>query len=242
MKETNIKSMNNIPALIITAIVALLAIAAVIFTTIMLDSDDNTGNSPSGDPAIIGSADETGDENAQNGTISPPEEFIPDEALEQEMHDAAARLVRDNYEIFKLFFLMHYDWNTHFEPEPFGNPSEDGYRTLKPGVIEFDTVDEIFALVSSTFTATSANVIKYSSAQTSEGNSVYKDRGGKIGVHESFVPKAYDLIWGDVDIALTFMSEVEAVITVTLNPDEVIKQMRMLKKDDGIWRLENIFF
>ncbi|MCL1903147.1 MAG: hypothetical protein FWF94_01865 [Oscillospiraceae bacterium] len=232
--------MSNKLAFIITGIVALIAIATVILTVLIVsDSNgENNGLNPDGSQY---SADTVNDD-----------DFIPDELLEQEMRQAAARLVQDNFEVFKLYYLVAYDAKTHFKPEPFGNQSEDGYRTLKEGVIEFNTVGEIFALIDATFTANAAEVIKDFSSQTSDGTPVYKERDGGIGVNETYVPKTYELAWGDVEIALTFVSEVESIINVSLkgNDDEAEgngeseneKQIRMIKEDDGIWRLENVFF
>ncbi|MCL2071539.1 MAG: hypothetical protein FWH07_04800 [Oscillospiraceae bacterium] len=246
--------MSNKPALIITATVALLAIVAVIFTINLLASDDNAGELRSAESVRSDADGEyTGDDIAfARNNDSEDYEFIPDEELEQEMHDAAGRLVRDNYEVFRLFYLVAYDLNSHFEPEPFNNPSEDGYRTLREDVIEYKTADEIFTLVDLTFIEPAAEVIKGFSSQTIGGNPVYKNRDGGIGVDESYHPKSYDLIWGDVEISLTFISEVEAIISATLHgntvenesgePEDIVKQMRMLKKEDGIWRLESIFF
>ena len=236
--------MSNKPALIITAAVALLAIISVIITIIVVGSHngDNDNRQGSRHNENIGNG-----ENVDNDAdIDINEEFVPDEALEQEIRAAAEKLVKDNFEIFKLFYLINYDMNTHVEPEPFGNPSEDGYRTLKPGIIEFNSVDEIFAYVDATFLPNAADVIKNFSTQTIDGSPVYADRLGKLGVNETYTPKSYDIVWGELEIELTFMSEVESILEVVLNEGEggyeITRQMRMIKKEDGIWRLENIFF
>jgi hypothetical protein len=229
--------MSSKPALIATVIVAFLAIVVLIFTIFLLDSDD----SGIGNPA---------DRSNAGGTLAHTNPadftpFVPDEMLEAEINSAAQRLVRDNFEIFKLFYIIPYDWDVHFEAEPYGNPTEDGFYTLKFDVIDFDTVDEIFALVDSTFIETAAEIIKNDSALTDLSGPVYKDRGGRIGVNEFFNPMTYNLIWGDALIDLNFISETESAVRVIMTDEhdfEVVKQMRMLKGQDGVWRLENIFY
>jgi len=208
--------MNNKASLIITIIVALLAVAAVFFAFKMLNSGDNNG------------------------------EFKPDQALESEANVAAQRLVKDNYTIFELFYLMTYDKNTHFQPEPYGLAPEDGYYTLKEDVIEFDSVDKIFALVDGTFAKTAAEEIKTFSTRTEEGAPVYNDKDEKIGVNETFEPMDdYELIWENVPVTVTFESEVRCILSIVLTDSdgkEVPKQTTMNKEDDGVWRLENIFY
>lgn len=238
--------MSNKPALIITGVVALLAVVAVIFTIIIVSESGSNDKTQ-----------EFSDNIGVSGINDEVEDFVPDEVLEQEMRQAAAKLVQDNFEVFRLFYLVSYNKNTHFKPEPFGNPSEDGYRNLKDGIIEYNTVTEIFEFVDATFVSDAAGVIKHFSPQTSDGSPVYKNRNGGIGVNETYSPKTYDLIWGNVEIALIFISENESIISVTLDNDtsgrnndnefnetesESEKQMRMLKEEDGVWRLENIFF
>jgi len=230
--------MSNKPALIVTVIVAALAAVAVFFAIRVLGS-----GSPASDPLHGESTDSeisTGDRRE----------------YESEIYDAASRLVCSNYEVFKLFNLMPYDKNSHFEPEPYGNPPEDGYFTLLPGVIEYDSVDEIFELVEATFVKSVCETIIAFSSLTSDGSPVYKEKDGKIGVNASFSPMNYDLLWGNVEITLSAVSDTEAVINVRLQGSaaqtgrgaqesqdgEIVKQMRMLKGTDGEWRLENIFY
>ena len=173
-------------------------------------------------------------------------EFRPDELLESEANVAAAKLIRDNYALFELYYLMDYDQNTHFQPEPYGLEPEDGYYSLKPGVIGYDSVEQIFELADSTFKPNIAEEIKMFSPFTDEGKPVYIERDGKIGINETFEPKKdYDLKWGDVPITLTFDSETKCMIEITLTDSdggEVIKQINMEKEQDGVWRLENIVF
>jgi len=220
--------MNNKPALIITIVVAILAAVAVIFAFKMLDSEN--------DP----------NQNRTNGTG----DFIPGEELETEAHNAAKRLVRDNHDVFKLFYLREYT-PSDFMPEPYGNVPEDGYYTLKVGTIDidgvvYDSIDRLFKLVDDTFVEAAAEEIKNYSTLTDDNSPVYKERDDKIGVNASFSPmEDYDLVWDEVSFTLTFISENECTITATLKDKDgkdVELQKTMRKEDDDIWRLENIFY
>ena len=230
--------MSNKLTVIVTFAVALLAVAAVVFTVIMLDKERQ----------------EPG-----NGGVGV---FTPDEELKDEMNAAAGKLVRDNHKVFRLFYIVEYalpvpsegDRNKHtestqFENEHYRNITQDGYYTLKPGVIEFDTVDELFELVDKTFVETAADAIKNDSTATGGEGSLYKERvyeSGKIGVNANYRPIEYNLVWGEnITVSLDYISETECVISVTLadaSGGEAVKQMPMVKEDDGVWRLENIFY
>jgi hypothetical protein len=215
--------MSNKASLIITIAVALLAVAAAAVAYMMITSDNPTDNSNT-----------TG-------------EFRPDEELGLEGENAAQRLVRDNFEVLNLFHLMEFDKFTHFEPEPYGNDPEDGFYTLKSGVLAYESLERIFNLVDGTFVRSTAEEIKTSSSQTANATPVYKDKDGRIGVNATFVPKEdYDLAWDSVPITLAFESETKAVISATLtnsNGEVIERQMNMVKDSiDGIWRLETLFF
>jgi len=208
--------MSNKASLIITIIVALLAAAAVFFAYTMVKDGRDDGS------------------------------FNPSEEMETEANIAAQRLVKDNYIVFELFYLMKYDKSTHFV-ELYQRPEViDGYYKLKDDVIEFDGLDDIFSLVSGTFAATAAEEIKTFSTRTEEGAAVYKEMDGKIGVNETFNPMDdYELVWENVPIVVTFESELKCILSITLTDksgNEIEKQTAMNKEDDGIWRLENIVF
>jgi hypothetical protein len=224
--------MSNKTSLIITVTVAALAVAAVVFTVIILSRG-------------------TGSEDGADGA------FTPDAELRAEMQAAATRLVRQNSEVFRLFYTAPFDRNIHFEIEPFGEEPSDGFFTLREGVLEHETVDDIFALVDSTFVESAAEEIKSDEGRTIESGPVYKVResnegGYAIGVNMYFRPLEYEFLWSEVEIELTFESETEVLLIVTPSEGAVAaadfegevesRQVRMLREHEGAegWRLENI--
>jgi hypothetical protein len=223
--------MSSKPALIVTIAVAVLAIAAVIFTVVLVGSRNSGG------------ADGGNQGGGNQGSTAPI--FTPDEELEAEMQAAAAVLVENNFEVFQLFYTAPYEKDAHFEPEPYGNEPEDGYYTLKEGVIEkYKTVDEIFALVDATFVETAAAQIKNDDSRTEQNGPLYKARDGRIGVNARYKPANAEKP-ESVEVRLNFVSETESIIVIEYGagadtgvPTTV--QMPMQKGDDGIWRLENL--
>ena len=226
--------MNNKPAIVVTVIVAVLAVAAVIFALNMFDEDSSGNPTNNGQHHADGLSD-----------------FVPTSELETEMFGRAKQLMRDNYEVFRLFYLMPYDMSepeTHFEPEPYSNVPEDGYYTLKPGFIGYETVDEIIDFVKSVYVETAAESILNFSKCTTDNGPVYADKNGRIGVNAGFTPMKYNLIWESASFTLDFISETEVLITVIIDCDDAavtegtVKQARILKEADSVWRLENIFY
>ena len=250
--------MSNKLASIITVMVALCAAAAIIFTVVTLYSRHNNSNNGNGG-------------------------FVPDAQLQAEVDEAAGRLVIDNIRVFKLFYTKVYDMpapdprypylhlpSVDFEDEPYNhilppvnvpsNPPATGeeepryYYTLKNGVLEFDTVDELFELVDNTFVADVAESIKNATELTQGRGPVYAEgRNGKIGVNALFQPMEYHVVLksGSNNVELEYISETECVISVHLtNPEatattdeaDVVEKLGMLKGEDGVWRLENIFY
>ena len=221
--------MNNKPALIMTAAVAVLAAISLIFAAVILTKGNN-GDSES---------------NVTDDRSSATDDLIND-AVPEELFAVAQRLIRDNYEILRLFYLISYD-ESHFE-QVYDNPPEavNGYYILKRGVIDYETVDEIFALVDSTLSQESAHSLKFGdSVQTGGNGSVYTETDGKIGVNELYQPLEYDLTWESVPVKLFPMGEGEYLIEIVLNGkdgDKVEKSMSMSDVGGGEWRLNSLIY
>ncbi|MCL1831344.1 MAG: hypothetical protein FWG45_00360 [Oscillospiraceae bacterium] len=218
--------MSKKTSLILTVTVSVIAVAALIFTFVMLGRDNDE-------------EDETG--------------FVPDEALALEMQDAADRLTQNNAEVLRLFYRLHYNPENHFEPEPYNREPESGFYTLREGLIDFDTVDEIFAFVDETFVESAAEQIKTDDLATGIRGPVYQDVDGRIGVNIYFEPIEHDFFWTNVGIDLTYESETEVILSVSPTTQSLEKayeergdefgvtpaEVRMVKGDDG-WRLEGL--
>ncbi|MCL2036856.1 MAG: hypothetical protein FWG83_05675 [Oscillospiraceae bacterium] len=228
--------MSNIPALVITIVVAVLAIAAVIFAIKLFNSEGNSE-----------SAARPGQTSA---AVDAPE--IP-----QEMYVTARELIQNNHEILRLFYLNEYNfpdfgqnpvvWGD-FEAETYENPSEDGFYTLLPGVINkgnvtYNSVGQIHELVDKTLSKESAERIK--------GLSIYKDKDGKIAVNQEYNPLTYDLMWEAFPPIKLFTtsSENEYVLEITLIKleegrdefdTEITKQRSMTKDENGNWQLTDL--
>jgi hypothetical protein len=199
--------MSNIPAFIITIIVAVLAVGALVFAIITL-SPDSVDDDPINRPPEI-------------------EETI------EELFITAKELVKNNFEVYQLFYTIEFNKDLHFEqfysnpPEPIG-----GYYLLKPGVLDFDSVDDIFDFVRDTFTKEEADRIISIGA--------YKDIDGRIGVNADFTPTGYDFALSeDITIELESVSDNEVTITIIFGEDEGSTDRDMQKKD-GVWRLPNL--
>jgi hypothetical protein len=227
--------MSNKTSLIITIAVAVIAVSAVIFTIVTLVSGGNDdGQLPHDD--------------THESSINPTDE------LREEAEQAARRLVQNNFTIFKLFYTAQFDKEIHFEPEPYGNESRDGFYTLREGVIEFADVEDLFALVDETFIEEVASIIKNDDTRTADGP-LYKarehfDGSTGIGVNSTFTPLETDNVWGEIEIEFVFESETEILLIISPADDSDdntsttsdTREVRMLKEHetaDG-WRLENI--
>jgi hypothetical protein len=224
--------MSNIPALIITVIVAVLAIVALIFAITVLNTDGS-----SNDNLAVTDANGSGTEASD---------------INEELFSTARQLVQNNYEVFRLFNLIEFDKDAHFE-QFYNNPPEavNGFYILKTDVLEYDSVDEILNLVNDTFAGETAGKI----IETA----VYEDRNGRIGVNASYTPKDYDIDWsGTLPIELIEPESEEAsnyeyTIIITFieptlneegepNNDGLTKQGTMLKDEDGNWRLKDLIY
>ncbi|MDR0197757.1 MAG: hypothetical protein LBI36_06020 [Oscillospiraceae bacterium] len=164
-------------------------------------------------------------------------EYRPTEETADEMWDAAVRLVEDNYTVLCLFYTV----GLPHEEEAYGNPPEDGYYTAVSS--DYGSADEIFALVRGTFSEQAAERII---SDPSGKGPVYSDKGGKIGINADFKRMEYAVNWEKPHCEIiAFISDEECEIRVTLEGEggvPEVKDMRMEKDDDGVWRLNNLIF
>ncbi|MGN1422916.1 MAG: hypothetical protein ACI4XA_06030 [Oscillospiraceae bacterium] len=214
------KSSNNSSktTLIATIIVAVAAIALAIVAVMTLNKGSgNTSSAPtsSADPA-----------------------FKPTDELVEECQYAAHDLVKNNYEIVRLFVtegLPHYD-------EPYGNLPDDGIYTVNS--TDYSSLAEIEELVQSTFVNSEAERILTNI--DGNGMAVYKNRQiyvdvpedtaetatadtseaasrphytteTVLGINANFKPDtAYNKDWSSCSIAVLPVSETECQLTVYL--------------------------
>ncbi|MCL2754221.1 MAG: hypothetical protein FWD35_00690 [Oscillospiraceae bacterium] len=165
------------------------------------------------------------------------EVFQPTANFRAEVEAAATKLIRNNAEVFRVFNTIEFDFAelSHFRREPYGALSADGYFTLRDEVLgsaafPYKSVDEIFALVRETYVEAVADVLI--------ADSIYKERGGGVGVRAGFEPVAQRT--HATDFSLTFVSEILVLLEENIetgggNSGEI----KMLKTESG-WRLEKL--
>jgi hypothetical protein len=225
--------MSNKASLILTIVAAGTAALAVITTAIIVITADN--GSYSGNP---------GDSGLSGARTSA---YNPSDALRHEMQQAAERLVRESAEVFRLFNTTQFDRDVHFEPTPYGGNPLDGFLTLREGVLEFDTFDELLALVNATFTEMGAEQIMSGDIRTGGNGPVFAEpqtHPGRIGVNLHFEPISEDVLWEEINIELVFDSE--SVVTLFVSPvtgegEENGEKFAVgMVKENGGWRLSGL--
>lgn len=241
MSEKKNKKQNN-ASLIATIIVTVLAIAAVLAMIFVMNGG---GKKPE---------------------ISVSEPFRPTAEFEQECEYQAHDLVKEGYDIIKLFVtqgLPHTD-------EPYGNAPEDGIYTVdtaKSG--EYKTLADIEKKVKSVYTDEEA--AKILTDIDGKGFSVYKNRiilvdndssaenaprykeETVLGINAEFKADAErEILWESCSLAVLPKSETECEITIYLggagetsdlssaDPNKVLRT-EMIKTDAG-WRLTKFIY
>ncbi|MDR0222340.1 MAG: hypothetical protein LBI38_02240 [Oscillospiraceae bacterium] len=206
--------MSNKPALIATVIVAVSAVAAVLFTAVKLTSDDED-NKAEPDGAEYGPTEETADE----------------------MWGAVVRLVGDNHTVLRLFYTV----GMPHEEEAYGNPPEDGYYTAVTS--EYADVEEIFGLVRNTFAEPAAErIINDPSGRgpvykDKNGKIGVSEKFERLEYNINWENPPCEIIEFISD------TECEIRITLTNGDGEPeIKDMGMKKGSDGVWRLDDLIF
>ena len=208
------KNRQNIPALIITIIAALLAIAAVIFLVRTIsDSED--------------------DEQPEITTTTEDPGFVPDTDLMAEMEQAAYDLLPENYKVYQYLTL-----GMSVKEEPYGNLPEDGFYTCVND--SFPTFEAFGEYVRSIYVEEVAE--KLLTDPFGKG-AVYGDDNGELGLSVDFEAATEPgLSWADVSFVCTPVSETECDVEVTLKDSEgkdAVRKVKMLL-EDGSWKLSGL--
>lgn len=242
MSEKNTKKQSAAP-LIATIVVAALALAAVVVLIIILN----------GKPA-------------ESNPSSSDEIFLPTAEFEQECSYEAHDLVKDSYEIIRLFVtqgLPHLD-------EPYGNAPEDGIYTVNTEKSRgYETYEGIENKVKSIYTDEAAEKILHDI--DGKGFEVYKKRTilvdnlspdenapryketTVLGINADFVADTTrEKLWESCALAVLPTSENECNITIYLGgtgdssdisevSEDKILRTKMVKTDVG-WRLTEFVY
>ena len=230
MSEKKKSNQANTAPLIATIIVAVAAIAAVI-VLLVISGSKNEDSEPS---------------SSNNSGFTVTAELI------EECSDNASDLVRQNYEIIKLFVTE----GLPKKPEPYGNEPEDGIYTVDSG--EYTRLSQIEELVRSVYVEGESERILHRMGVTLEDGTtalmeVYKNREvfGEtfLGIDARFRPDAnYSHDWSNCIVEIQPTGETVCEITVYVNgisaeeasahPESVIKTEMV--KQDGVWRLSQV--
>ncbi len=169
-------------------------------------------------------------------TTAEPEGFEADEAVAEEMKDAAQLLVSNNYEILSLYYIH----GTEHKDEPYGNAPEDGYYTA---ICDYSSIEELEALVDATFLPEQAVTVK---ANSLGYGPIYKTRdNGELGIIENFTPMPYEKSWENPQFSIEPLSDTDCIIHITLHDrnsgEDIPLSGEMTKTEEG-WRLKTILF
>lgn len=205
---------NNKPAFIATVVVAVLAVAVAVFAFWKISQETQA------------EAELDQDKNAF---------YIPSEEIKDEMMDNAGVLIERSYTILKLYYIR----GLPHEEEPYGNLPEDGiYYAVSD---DYATLEELEALVDSTFIASVAATIK----NNPNGNGrVYHDKNGRLGISADFVPETdYEVSWAQASYVLTPISDTECEVKVTVHVGESpVTETVNMSKLNGVWLLDHLIY
>lgn len=236
MSEKNTKKQNTAP-LIATIVVAVLALAAVIALILILNN--NSGEKPAS---------------------SSSEVFRPTAKFEQECEYAAHDLVKDSYEIIRLFVtqgLPHLD-------EPYGNAPEDGIYTVNTEKSRgYASYEDIEKKVKSVYTDEEAEKVMkldvYKKRTILVDNPSAEENAPRyiektvLGISANFkADETREKLWESCALAVLPTSETECDITIYLDgtgdssdisavSEDKILRTKMVKTDAG-WRLTEFVY
>lgn len=153
---------------------------------------------------------------SQDKTESGFTAFIPSEEVNNEMNDNAITLVKNNCEIFRLYYLK----GVPHEKEPYNNIPDDGYYTAASDT--YATYSDIEALVNKTFTDSEAKRILTNAR--GDDKAVYANRDGKLGISVEYIdetgtfkPIEYNKSWSSPKVSLKPVSNTECQVIITLS-------------------------
>lgn len=236
MSEKNTKKQNTAP-LVATIVVAVLALAAVVALIFIL------GSKP-----------------VESAPSSSNEVFRPTAEFEQECEYQAHDLVKDSYEIIRLFVtqgLPHLD-------EPYGNAPEDGIYTVNTEKSRgYASYEDIENKVKAVYTDEAAEkimkldvykkrTILVDNPSADESAPHYKE-AVVLGINANFkADTTREKLWESCALAVLPTSETECDITIYLDgagdssdissvSEDKILRTKMVKTDAG-WRLTEFVY
>ena len=224
MSEKNKKKQDN-AALIATIVVAALALAAVIALIVILSN-----------------------KSSEKPVSSSNEVFRPTAEFEQECSYEAHDLVKESYEIIRLFItqgLPHLD-------EPYGNAPEDGIYTVDTEKSRgYSSYEDIEKKVKSVYTDEAAEKVMKLDVYKKR-KSLYND-DVVLGIKADFkADTTREKLWENCALAVLPTSETECDITIYLDvsgdsfdtsdvSEDKILRTKMIKTDAG-WRLTEFVY
>ena len=206
------KSRQNIPAIVITALAAILAIAAVIFLVVTISSKEEEDPQP----------DATEDLG-----------FMPTDELVAEIEQAAYDLLPENYKVYQ--YLTR---GMSVKEEPYGNLPEDGFYTCVNA--DLPTFEAFCDYVHSIYINSTAE--KLITDPFGNGAIYGDDNGELGIVLGFEPSEDSGLSWSDVHFTCLPVSETLCSVTVALKDadgKEVEKTVNM-QLEDGAWKLSDM--
>ncbi|MCL2077210.1 MAG: hypothetical protein FWH08_02240 [Oscillospiraceae bacterium] len=211
-------------AFIATIVVFLLAVTAAIFAFLLIGKDKDEGS-------------DAAHRNYHSN-------YRPSDELEDEMLDAAERLIRNNHDIIGIYVTR----GLPVKPEPYGNRPEN--NTYYVDSEEFKTLEELESFVDKTFIPEEAervknNMLDDGSDYYSNFGRIYFDKNGQLGINADFaefVPyDEFPVNWNNPSYSLKALSATEAALVVQLSISDVdVIFERIMYKQDGEWLLDQL--
>lgn len=202
----------NLPSVIITIIAVILAVGAIVFLVVTMNSD----NDPTAEPDI-------------NVNTTPA--FQVTDELKEQTEQATYDLLQKNFKAYQ-----HFTRGMTHEPEPYGNLPEDGFYTCISD--EYKSFDDFSDFIESIYTEETAE--KLLTDPFGSGPVYGVDDKGGLGLSSDFTPSEEGLPWANVEFVCTPVSETECTVKYTLkdSSENVVKEGdTKLILEEGQWKL-----